>query len=82
MLNIFVLPNSPTLRVMFDKRILFQHGNLEIWDFRFIHVTDIGLVGLVEHGFSGDETKLEMLKTNISLERRYIRILNINLEEC
>jgi len=28
MLNIFVLTNSPTLRVMSVKRILFQHINL------------------------------------------------------
>jgi len=26
MLNIFVLPNSPTLRVMFVKHILYQQG--------------------------------------------------------
>jgi len=31
MLNIFVLPNSPILRVMFDKRILFQQTLLWIY---------------------------------------------------
>lgn len=29
------------------------------------------LVGLAEHGFPGDEAKLEMLETNISFERQY-----------
>jgi len=48
-----------------------SHGNLEIWDFRLIHVTDMGLIGLVEHGLSADETKLKMLEANISLERWY-----------
>ncbi|MCI47900.1 hypothetical protein A2U01_0069142, partial [Trifolium medium] len=39
------------------------HDVVELWNFGWRLVSDMGLIGLVKRGLLGDETELEVLET-------------------